>query len=103
MPVDAAARRHRGAAAAAAGARTPRNAEVETAPRSAACARGDEPRDGARGAASSEGLQQAVAGVNAMADGASGEACVAAPSGYSYAREPSLPFSLPVLLVMVGW
>ena len=72
MPVDAAARRHRGAGAAVADGRTstPLNAEVEGAQRSA-CARADEPRCGARGATGSEGLPQAVAGENAMADGAS--------------------------------
>lgn len=80
MPVDAAERRQRGGAGAAdAGARRPRNAEVEGVQRSAACARAAEPRDdAARGANTREGLQQAVAGVNAMADGASGEASAAA-------------------------
>jgi len=72
MPVDAAERRQRGGAGAA---RRPRNAEVEGVQRSAAaCARDD----AARGASAREGLQQAVAGVNAMADGASGEASAAA-------------------------
>jgi hypothetical protein len=69
MAVDDAARRHRGAGVAH---RRPRNnAEVEGVQRSA-CARAGEPRDDdARlpGASSREGLQQAVAGVNAMADG----------------------------------
>ena len=77
MPVDAAERRQRGAGAADAGLRRPRNAEVEGVQRSAACARAAEPRDDARGASAREGLQQAAVGVNAMADGASGEASAA--------------------------
>jgi hypothetical protein len=83
MPVDAAERRRRGAGAADAGARRPRNTEVEGVQRSAACAQAAGPRGDARGASAREALQQAVAGVNAMAGGASGQASAAA-LGSSY-------------------
>lgn len=65
MAVDVAGRRHRGAVTG--GARRPRNVEVEGVQRSGCARARDDDDDDARGARRREGLQQAVAGVNAMA------------------------------------